>query len=988
MRTRDDEALSGLSRGVSAEDLRVNVSTKTNIVNIFTFNIIVANTSGNHFNLTRVRPFQTKIETTASVDSGLGLNSMSVYKYHAEDGEIHTEKKNESQVPELEKWLKILLKHQVSGSKEDGSQIQEAILKDVSLLHIPTENHHQQAHFYRKIENNVTENDLESTSSSTTTTESSYNNIGPLGHYQSEIATQSSFTTFEEIQKFIVSLGFGAIPTLFAGVLATYTLLIGRKRKKREIDEEHWKLPIVENNLFNSFDKRKGFIPKSRSAKWKPTHFSDSVTDFQTEQTEHYPSETSLTTLRQPAEGSTSSSQITRLRQTAAKIQKPMESSQNSSHDEPEKSIFEPIQTYNNLQRPIESVKNTEVPSNEHWKVPNDIFHSHDKRKGSLPKSRSAKWKPTHFSNAVTNYRTERTEYYPSITSLTTLRQPVEGSTSSFQITKMRYPVLKTTAKNQDPMESISLMEKWREMLKTSQEVLQDEKPIFGTKDDLEPAKQTYNNLQRPLESESQIIGSEVAASVSTVTEINFIPGKNAPYYGGLKSTEVPPNVWLTAQDILWGVGKAILPNETLADVNPIFFNNKNGVAITVVESEPSESHHQSDLVSHHDGINSKKFIEERPKLITLSSFQNQKNKAISGHSVDQKVPDEVVINSHEIQTRFFANDTQGPVGYTSDLASTEKILLFDLDSKPMEENSVGEQSHILNIKTDLTSLNQPSALDDLFKFKDETLQPEITTEKYIPDSIQNANVFDPSDLLKLGYGFSSSNPQDLTIDELINQLQNEYDSLAPDPDTTLTVREKDVHGDPWSTLREDIKPKPNPIAITSASSNQDLLELIRHLEKEVTQQQPVADSSEPLPNFDLHPSDSGLKNGNNGENDLMELSASKLTASSDTQSSQVNVNVPRPLFAHLDLRYSSTTSTTLPSADVEIATTTSPSPSAVSVLKNVLSQSAAPLAGLSAASLVYGAAALLPLWLPLALGKKKKRKKRDDLNFGPFQYN
>ena len=74
------------------------------------------------------------------------------------------------------------------------------------------------------------------------------------------------------------------------------------------------------------------------------------------------------------------------------------------------------------------------------------------------------------------------------------------------------------------------------------------------------------------------------------------------------------------------------------------------------------------------------------------------------------------------------------------------------------------------------------------------------------------------------------------------------------------------------------------------------------------------------------------------------------------------------------------TTTTASTSSTTESTTTTTAAPTAVEMLANVLSQSAAPLAGLSAASLAYGAAAMLPLWLPLALGKKKRKKRRSDL--------
>ena len=45
-------------------------------------------------------------------------------------------------------------------------------------------------------------------------------------------------------------------------------------------------------------------------------------------------------------------------------------------------------------------------------------------------------------------------------------------------------------------------------------------------------------------------------------------------------------------------------------------------------------------------------------------------------------------------------------------------------------------------------------------------------------------------------------------------------------------------------------------------------------------------------------------------------------------------------------------------------------------LIKRLLSESAAPLAGLSAATIAYGAAAMLPVWLPAALGRKKRRRR------------
>jgi hypothetical protein len=97
----------------------------------------------------------------------------------------------------------------------------------------------------------------------------------------------------------------------------------------------------------------------------------------------------------------------------------------------------------------------------------------------------------------------------------------------------------------------------------------------------------------------------------------------------------------------------------------------------------------------------------------------------------------------------------------------------------------------------------------------------------------------------------------------------------------------------------------------------------------------------------------------------------------SNTEGSDLVNNTPPfplgPLFVRSDAAAATTTTTTTTTT----ASTTTLAPTAIEILTNVLSQSAAPLAGLSAASLAYGAAAMLPLWLPLALGKKKRRRRK-----------
>ena len=73
-------------------------------------------------------------------------------------------------------------------------------------------------------------------------------------------------------------------------------------------------------------------------------------------------------------------------------------------------------------------------------------------------------------------------------------------------------------------------------------------------------------------------------------------------------------------------------------------------------------------------------------------------------------------------------------------------------------------------------------------------------------------------------------------------------------------------------------------------------------------------------------------------------------------------------------------TAATVATATKTTAAAITPRPGTLAQLAQVLSHSVAPLAGLSAASLAYGAAATLPVWLPLALGKKRRRRHMENV--------
>ncbi len=979
------------SREVSSDDLKVNVTTKTNIDNIFTFNILVANSSDDHLNLSRVKPYKTKIETTANVDAGSGHNTVSVYKYQAEDADADSTPKKQTAgpaTPELEKWLKILLKHQVSGSKEDGNLIQEAVLRDASLLQIPGDtSFNHRGTFYRNVESNTTDNlnQQQSISSSTTpiitTTESS--NIGPLGYYVNSGDSQSP-GPLSEVQKFVESMGIGAIPTFFVGALATYTLLTGRKKRDLSFVEDPFRRDL---NLLD-FRFRNGRSGAGTGTVRKIYHASDK------------------------------------------------EKNSNSKVDIPEHWLAYLLGT-----------KHTSVIG----QTPQPVTVASLPRDGRDTTSDTATSTPLgSFSKQVV----------PSSTTLTTIRGPTEGS-NSYQITKLKSTL--TTSPMPYTLGQNTLMDKWHEMLKpkSTTKTLPDELPgVTSAPEWL---------LKNESTSEPLVIGSDVAVSVSTVTEINFVPGKNAPFYSGIKSTEVPPSVWLTAQDIFSGLGQSILPNETVDEINPIFFNNKNGLGVTIIESEETEGSKQPSqskllIESFLSRMNSSDSEEDSSEATVIYPVTQQPLKPfiITGNKpslVENPIPGEVVINSGVIKTKITPNVASSIIRNSQDLPVRPEI------NDVSDNKELGGLENLVNLFTSpLKSVDRKSSLEDVSDFKmkitsaeaensglkeksqnilesflnlnqqkivtqpsteDTTVDPVAFLPSY-SDSIDALKLAIPSysdttDVLKLAYRGtqdlfdSEESNHDLAIDKLIEQLEREYNNSASKDDiqtggqSQLTNKMNlpdelvdSFPNSPWVfTPSEMQKPQPEYIELSPATSNKEILELIKNLERDVTQPEMSQHTEEALaPDlqttdletlFSFERSDHVIERQESQfqedttipDVDGFEKSADGLetattTPGFTTETSSGATVIPQPLFAHLDLRdiADQTTSTTTVSSTTELVTTQSPS--AVDILKNILSKSAAPLAGLSAASLAYGAAALLPLWLPLALGKKKKRKRRD----------
>ena len=248
----------------SDSNVKVNVTTKTNIVNVFTFNIFVNNrTSNNHddddassigtnsgsssYHLKQDKPFKSSIETTAHIHATdqagqKPTNSFSLFQYDASSsGGTHPNAANQNQDSssgggavaggnyqqgeDLEKWLKILLNHQAYG---DGSNIvAEAVLKDASLHQIPEPRTASMDNLdYRRIEQEQSQ--LQAGNSGATA-----NTIGPLGYktdFNGDIILNNNNNNPESRQTIVKdntqpktlmeTLTGSPIPTILAGLAA------------------------------------------------------------------------------------------------------------------------------------------------------------------------------------------------------------------------------------------------------------------------------------------------------------------------------------------------------------------------------------------------------------------------------------------------------------------------------------------------------------------------------------------------------------------------------------------------------------------------------------------------------------------------------------------------------------------------------------------------------------------------------------------------
>ena len=855
----------------ASDDVRVNVTTKTNIVNIFTFNIIVSNSTGKNFSIDRVPPFKTNIETTATVDAGPNQNTISLYKYSAgHDSSTKNKSAGSPQSPELEKWLKILLKHQVSGKRGEGSLIQEAILKDASLLQLPMPSpspSEQRPSYYRKVD----EKDSDSNRSQVVET-TEKNEIGPLGFTVAPTPTEATGTV-NGLIKFVESMGVGAIPTIFAGAIATYPfwmpLLAGGRRRKRR--ETTTKVEIPENWLAYLLGTRFGqnakMSKRSTTARATttmstfelPLAAAATTTSFVSTQADRietartlskhfYPTtSTTMTTVSQPFEGATSF-QISKLKIAGPPIPQPTTSS------------IPKLTTPSFMAKPILKTQSLM----DRW--------------AELLKKQT----PKPVTMSLTE---EATTFKPF--SILDLNREADNS-------------------------GITLPDDWKPSLQPFLNPLNSNSPDF------EPFNLGENN--EGIKTKPVVIGSDVSVSSSTVTEINFEPGKNAPIFVGVKSTDVPPNVWLTAEDIVTGLDQTGLDNGTESTASPFqeikfedgddtktkqvtLSGDKETQIDLVVLKKPQDSESSFDSIPivipglplpnkptwrrrptspmvKKPPSQSKLFIQSflkeynktgeaevtkptsrpqklrptkpsflieldedkidsYPRPVTLTTFSTDTNDVIPKWSNKPFIPKEVVVNSQTIKTHL-----------TPEVVNT--ILRTQTTDHPINSRLKEEKTSLVSSSSTSLHFTTPTydTSDGNNNDGDKVEDAPFYLGSNFPQDI------DPSDVLKLAYGgsfttFESDEERDRekAINRLIQQLEREYNnslvrrSSAVDIETGgksqlshLSNFRQETTGK-WVYLSGADKSQtatPMPAGLALTASSDEILDMIKTMEKEV----------------------------------------------------------------------------------------------------------------------------------------------------------
>ena len=168
---------------------------------------------------------------------------------------------------------------------------------------------------------------------------------------------------------------------------------------------------------------------------------------------------------------------------------------------------------------------------------------------------------------------------------------------------------------------------------------------------------------------------------------------------------------------------------------------------------------------------------------------------------------------------------------------------------------------------------------------------------------------------------------------------------------------------DPVQILKgENIKP--HLFDGVSKTSEQELISFIQNLMQQAKEEHQLIDN-------ELVTNDNIIIGKEPSKSSVLRTETTTLSTSTTTTTTETAPTLPFR--------------TTLRTTTALAPTTTTTDGSPTGVITRLLSEAAAPIAGLSAATLAYSAAAMLPVWLPAALGRKKRSVVEHSQNNYPF---
>lgn len=1011
-------------------DVKVNVTTKTNIVNVFTFNIFVNNGTDeerkNSFTLVKDAPLRSSIQTTANIGTNDGkagkpLNSISLYQYQANDKRPESasssqagESGGDNGGAELEKWLKILMNHQAYG---DGSNIvAEAVLKDASLQHIP-EARTSMPSFYRRMDQEDT-------------TSSPFPVLGYKTNMEGDIldSAQNVEDSAPRQKTLVESIVSSPLPTVLAGLAAVspalLTVLGRRKRDVEEVDiPDQWLAYLLGTRYGSTTNKTPSTTPRiieekeplpSKWAKYgstavklspdwdqiQPNVVSQKWTkvDPTTAKTTKWTKYDETTTTPMPMTtnswkrygGDTTAAQTVMSKRDVPKViattkssvsliqrrneVKDVEMGEKTSSKKVENLMSHWTKLYN-------SVKTIRVPTRK-------VITT--KAPTTTTTRRTTRGTTNRTTTRTTNRTTRRT---------TTTRTTTAASTTTEKSTTTTRRTPRTTAKPQSTTTRRSIFVPFTLKQRTTS-APQTTTTIQDAVWDI--VSSSYPNLSKesffPRDNPIKIIDEQVSTSTSTSTEINLIPRKeedatpppNMSFSqfkkkfdlsppktsdGRIKSTNVPPSLWLTAKDILHNLESKLFLNKE-SEKNDDMTNSP--IVIIPVEEEAETPFVDVEAL--------KPIAAKNPITFLNMNSMPKKTPAAPDFSRVPKPPSKLFVENFWSSRNNASIIRRGPDN-TEDNSEKPKIITFS-SSFPFETSTAGVRRPPWESKDEpnrgvgvVQELQVPPSVNIYSPVIKTNLTPEV-----IPNLMQKLS---PPEEKKQESEAASENLEDYS--PLSAPVKEESyaplytppptkESFAPlsPPSASYESYETVPNNKLIDTLKVQLQDSPIRHAINKGqwvyeSTKQSftknsfhkgqLLEWIKNMEEDI----------QPTTTVKSTPSTSTAST-------TLKVTSSSPTEStslkpSTTSKSPINVRLGLPVAPAAAVVVTVAPSTT---TTTSLTTASNASPKTLGELvASAIAQSAAPLAGLSAATIAYGAAAMLPVWLPLALGKKRKRRRR-----------